>query len=66
VDHLLCALKAAGKAPLFRTLKFASIGPVTSQAVRDRGGRVAVEAATSTIEGLIAALVAASRTFQRR
>lgn len=58
VDHLFAALKASGNARLFRTLRFASIGPVTSEAVRSRGGRVAVEAKSSTIEGLVSALAA--------
>jgi uroporphyrinogen III methyltransferase/synthase len=57
VEHLFHALKAAGKARLFRRLRFASIGPVTSSRVRAHGGRVVVEAKRSTIEGLIEALV---------
>ena len=57
VEHLFHALRAAGQGRRFRRLRFASIGPVTSQAIRAHGGRVAVEAKTSTIEGLIDALV---------
>lgn len=56
VDHLYDALSAAGQAQRFPALRFASIGPVTSQAVRERGGRVAVEASVSTIEGLVQAI----------
>lgn len=53
VDHLAYALKASRLGITMKQLSFASIGPVTSQAVRQQGGRVAVEAAVSTIEGLI-------------
>lgn len=59
VDHLADALAAAGKRRLLAQLRFASIGPVTSATVRQRGGRVAVEAKVSTIEGLVAALARA-------
>jgi uroporphyrinogen III methyltransferase/synthase len=61
VDHLHAALAAAGQSRRFRRLRFASIGPVTSQAVRARGGRVAVEAAVSTIEGLVDAIRRSAR-----
>jgi uroporphyrinogen III methyltransferase/synthase len=57
VEHLAEALQAAGRGALFRRLRFASIGPITSAAVRARGGRVVIEARTSTIEGLIEALI---------
>jgi len=57
VDHLHQALQAAGHARQFQRLRFASIGPVTSAAVRAFGGRVAVEAKVSTIEGLIESIV---------
>ena len=56
VEHLHHALQASGHGKLFSTLRFASIGPVTSRAVRAHGGRVMVKAATSTIEGLVEAL----------
>ena len=56
VEHLVQALRAAGQGRRFRRLRFASIGPVTSQAVRAHGGRVAVEAKASTVEGLIDAM----------
>ncbi|MDP3723779.1 MAG: uroporphyrinogen-III C-methyltransferase [Candidatus Omnitrophota bacterium] len=56
VDHLASALRAAREGARFRQLRFASIGPVTSAAVRAAGGTVAVEAATSTIEGLVEAM----------
>jgi uroporphyrinogen III methyltransferase/synthase len=57
VDHLCQALAAVGRARLIRSLRFASIGPVTSAALRRRGGRVAVEARVATIEGLVDAIV---------
>ena len=57
VDHLSQALEQVGKRRIFFTLRFASIGPVTSATVRAHGGRVAVEAKTSTIEGLVEALI---------
>src|SRR3989338_2079158 len=44
VEHLADALRAAGRPQVFRRLRFASIGPVTSAEARSRGGRVAVEA----------------------
>lgn len=65
VNHLDEALRAAGHAARFRRLRFASIGPVTSAAVRERGGRVAVEAKRSTIEGLVEAIVRAARAHHR-
>jgi uroporphyrinogen III methyltransferase/synthase len=57
VDHLAQALAAARRQRRFSSLPFASIGPVTSAAIRERGGRVAVEAAESTIEGLVHAMI---------
>ncbi len=62
VDHLAEALRATGNSRLFARLKFASIGPITSKAVREHGGRVAVEARVSTIEGLIDALSSRRRS----
>ena len=61
VEHLDEALRTAGTPGLFRRLRFASIGPVTSAAVRARGGRVAVEARESTIEGLVRAMAGRHR-----
>jgi len=57
VEHLAQALMAAKTTQRIDQLRFASIGPVTSSAVRAHGGRVIVEAKTSTIEGLVTALV---------
>jgi uroporphyrinogen III methyltransferase/synthase len=57
VDHLHQAMRSAGMEKEFSTLRFASIGPVTSSAVQAFGGQVAVEANVSTIEGLIGAIV---------
>ncbi len=48
-------------APL-RRLRIAAIGPVTAQAVRDAGLEPAVVAATHTVAGLVAALVADAAT----
>ena len=59
VEHLANALRAAGRPQAFRRLRFASIGPVTSAEVRARGGRVAVEATESTVDGLLQAMVRA-------
>ena len=55
-DHLFRALQATRQPQRFARWRFASIGPVTSQAVRAHGGRVVVEAASSTVDGLIEAL----------
>ncbi len=52
---------AAGPAPL-NNVRIASIGPVTSGTVRECGLEVDAEAKPYTMEGLIAALVAASST----
>ncbi len=57
VEHVVEALRACGLARRVRMLPFASIGPVTSKTVRQWGGRVVVEARTSTIEGLVDAIV---------
>ena len=57
VDHLFHALNAVGKRRLFSTWRFASIGPVTSAAVRAHGGRVAIEAKRSTVEDLVKAII---------
>ncbi len=58
-DHLAQALAAAGEPKRFARLRFASIGPVTSAAIRKHGGRVAVEAKVSTMEGLVKAMAGA-------
>jgi len=57
VDHLKQALAASGLSGRFRSIPFASIGPVTSATIRGHGGQVAVEARSATIEGLVEALV---------
>ncbi len=61
VDHLTQAIEACGRRRAIGQLRFASIGPVTSEAVRHQGGRVAIEARTSTIEGLVGAIVSSVR-----
>ncbi|MBI3321989.1 MAG: uroporphyrinogen-III C-methyltransferase [Candidatus Omnitrophica bacterium] len=63
VDHLVQALQGCGHRQRFRQWRIASIGPVTSAAVRAHGGRVVVEAASSTIEGLVEALCGAPRAL---
>lgn len=56
----LCALLSANLEEMrdrFRRLRCASIGPITSRAIRDIGGFVAVEARDHTDEGLCRAVV---------
>lgn len=55
VRHLI-ALLGAEHRRLIDGLKVASIGPITSQAVRETGLAVTVEAADHHVEGLVAAL----------
>ncbi len=62
VEHLFQALQAVGRAAFFRRLPFASIGPVTSRAVRADGGRVVAEARRSTVDGLIEAITRYTET----
>ncbi len=61
VEHLVDALKTCGMSRSLPRLRFASIGPVTTAAVRQRGGVVAVEASSSTVEGLVEAIVDAAQ-----
>ena len=56
VDHLVDALTSAGLKRAISRIRWASIGPVTSHAVRRAGGWVAVEARRATIEGLVDAM----------
>jgi uroporphyrinogen-III synthase len=60
VTHLAEAARAAGIAFPFAGVKAISIGPITSQTLRDHGWEPAIEASVSDISGLIAA---AERTF---
>ncbi|MBI2093262.1 MAG: uroporphyrinogen-III C-methyltransferase [Candidatus Omnitrophica bacterium] len=55
-EHLHQALTRLKKGRLFPKIPFVSIGPVTSAAVRELGGKVTAEAKVSTIEGLIDAI----------
>ena len=67
VAHLEEALRRSGLRAVFARQRFASIGPVTSEAVRVLGGQVAIEAGISTIEGLIDAMTRqAGRSALRR
>ena len=59
VEHLAQALHVSGHRGALKRLPFASIGPVTSAAVRAHGGHVLVEAKRSTVEGLVDALAKA-------
>ena len=52
VNHLV---ELVGTAPLART-RIASIGPITSETVSSHGLRVAAEAVTASVEGLIQAI----------
>ena len=61
VEHLAQALRQAGLGGRLRRLRIASIGPVTSRAAREAGARVAVEARTSTMDGLADAILSAAR-----
>lgn len=54
-------LLAAAGAELLAGARFASIGPVTSEAARGLGLAVAVEAQPSTVDALVEAIVHASR-----
>ena len=55
--HLADAAKAAGLAFPFTGVAAISIGPITSQTLRENGWEPAAEANPSDIPGLVAALV---------
>ncbi len=57
VAHLVQGLRAARSPGQARRLVCASIGPVTSAAVRHHGGRVAAEAKTASLNGLVDAIL---------
>jgi uroporphyrinogen-III synthase/uroporphyrinogen III methyltransferase/synthase len=63
VEHLGNAARVAGLAWPFTGVAAASIGPITSQTLRERGWEPAVEANPSDIPGLIAAV---TKLFERR
>jgi uroporphyrinogen III methyltransferase/synthase len=56
--HFIEVLKGAGVDPgvVMRSLKIASVGPVTTQGIRDLGYPVDVEARESTMESLVDAI----------
>jgi uroporphyrinogen-III synthase len=58
VTHLAAAARAAGIAFPFAGVKAVSIGPITSQTLREAGWEPAMEANPSDIPGLIAAVKA--------
>ena len=57
VEHLAQGLRAARLPGPARRLACVSIGPVTSAAVRRHGGRVAAEAKTASMDGLVDAML---------
>lgn len=61
VRHFVSWLSSAGLDPesVLATAAAASIGPVTSEALRSRGHEVAIEAPESTMGGLVRAIVVA-------
>jgi len=61
VANTMAVLDDAQRARLAAGPRVASIGPITSQAARDAGLQVAVEAADSDIPGLVHAIIAATR-----
>ncbi|HEY1902553.1 MAG TPA: uroporphyrinogen-III synthase [Terracidiphilus sp.] len=63
VEHLRDAAHAAGPAWPFAGVAAISIGPITSQTLRERGWEPVVEASPSNIPGLIAAVV---KLFEQR
>lgn len=64
VTNLLSALGADGAAALDRA-RLASIGPITSDALRSHGLEPALEADPHDVDGLVAALVADARRSDR-
>ena len=56
-EHFVTLLGSAGLQALGSDVRYASIGPVTSEAARRLGLPIAVEAARATIEDLVAAIV---------
>jgi len=57
VTNFVNALPEDRRADLLKKVKAASIGPVTSDTIREHGIKIAVEAAESTIPGLITAIM---------
>lgn len=57
VDAVMTALGAAGRRVFAKSIRAASIGPVTSAALRRHGIRTAMQAKQPTMEGLAAAIV---------
>lgn len=58
VDNFFAQLTDAEKARLLATAKIASIGPVTSRTLRERGAEPQIEAAEATVESLLTAIIA--------
>jgi uroporphyrinogen III methyltransferase/synthase len=57
----MAALLGEQAQPLMQQVKIASIGPITSETIRQQGWPIAVEASTSNIPGLVSAIVNASK-----
>jgi len=57
VTNFLAALPEERRSELAKKVKAASIGPVTSETLREHGIEIVVEAAESTIPGLVVAIV---------
>ena len=62
--HNLAALLQEAKVEIPKATVMASIGPITSQAMRDLGMEPTVEAVEATISGLVAALMSALVKFE--
>jgi len=56
--HFAALVRRAGLGDALARVRAASIGPITTEAVREEGMQVVVEATDFTIEGLMAALAA--------
>jgi uroporphyrinogen III methyltransferase/synthase len=58
VDHFFEKLTAEEQAAVHARVKLGSIGPVTSESIRKRGGAVAIEAKSAGVESLFDAVLA--------
>jgi uroporphyrinogen III methyltransferase/synthase len=57
VSHFVSLLKRLGAEDILKSVRGASIGPVTSGTARELGVPIAVEAGTHTIPGLVDAIL---------
>jgi uroporphyrinogen III methyltransferase / synthase len=58
--HNLVALLGPGRGQRLRSVRLASIGPVTTQAIREAGHAIAAEADPHDVDGLVAAIMSAT------